>query len=310
MRTYAPYVLLTSSAVLGVGFPWLFVRMLGPALESGHLVTNYRGRPVHSGLGVAWLVWAGTAIVGGLGASLIEQRSSLLGVLMLAGPFALVACTMGMFDDAYGSGESRGFRGHLSALKEGRLTTGGLKLIGISAASLVVAFVIAPVCDWGSAELSAWAGPMLALAAGASMALTSNLVNLTDLRPGRASKVYLLLAAGGVFSAAWGLRGQLDFGAAEVVALALFVIGPVVATWAPDLGERGMLGDAGANAAGAVAGMLLVIGLPWWGLVAYLAAVLALNLLSERVSFSKVIEGNAILSAVDRLGRLNHDDAA
>jgi UDP-N-acetylmuramyl pentapeptide phosphotransferase/UDP-N-acetylglucosamine-1-phosphate transferase len=64
-----------------------------------------------------------------------------------------------------------------------------------------------------------------------------------------------------------------------------------------------MLGDAGANPAGAVAGTLVVIGLPLWGMFVYLGVVFGLNLASELVSFSRVIEGNAFLHRLDMLGR-------
>jgi hypothetical protein len=63
-----------------------------------------------------------------------------------------------------------------------------------------------------------------------------------------------------------------------------------------------MLGDAGANALGAVVGTLLLAG-PVWLLLLVAAVLLALQLLSERVSFSRVIDGNRLLRAADRLGR-------
>ncbi len=83
----------------------------------------------------------------------------------------------------------------------------------------------------------------------------------------------------------------------------LFLLGPVAAVWRYDVGERGMLGDAGANPMGAVAGMLIVAGLPAWGVVVYFAVMLALNLASERYSFSRLIESNAVLGRLDMLGR-------
>jgi uncharacterized membrane protein len=63
-----------------------------------------------------------------------------------------------------------------------------------------------------------------------------------------------------------------------------------------------MLGDAGANALGAVVGTLFLAG-PMWLLWAAAAVLLALQLASERVSFSRVIEANRVLRAADRLGR-------
>ena len=261
------------------------------------------------GLGVVWLVWAGCAIVGGvLGASVVAG-GSILAVLTLAGPLALVAFALGVVDDAYGTSEARGFKGHLKSMLSGRLTTGGLKLLGIGAASLVVALVLAGVAPWGGRS------PTLGLAvvvlmAGAAIALTSNFVNLTDLRPGRALKVYSLLAVAAVMSAVFGLApriGQTSQSSSSAtvgaLALLLFVLGPVAAAWRYDLGERGMLGDAGANAMGAVAGMLIVGGLPVWGVGAYFAFMLALNLASERYSFSRIIESNSVLRRLDAIGR-------
>ncbi len=312
---------LGAAIVLGVGVPWLGIRMLVPTLSEGHKVPNYRGQSVFLGLGIAWLVWAGAAIVGGtlIGGYLLATPSGVDGgsvaqVLTLAGPLALVAFALGIVDDAYGSPDARGFRGHLRALTRGRLTTGGLKLVGISAASLVVGLVLAGVSPWVDAD-AAHLGPAriaAAVLAGAAIALTSNFVNLVDLRPGRALKVYCVLGVAGVLSTALLMPWLADLVAAplspsaraiDVGVLLAFVLGPVVATWSYDLGERGMLGDAGANPMGAVAGMLIVAGLPLWGLGAYAALMFALNIASERVSFSRVIENSRGLSRLDGIGR-------
>ena len=69
-----------------------------------------------------------------------------------------------------------------------------------------------------------------------------------------------------------------------------------------DLREEGMLGDAGANALGAVVGTMVLAG-PMWLVWAAAAVLLALQLASERVSFTRVIESNRVLRAADRLGR-------
>lgn len=304
---------LALAAVLGVLVPWLFMRMLVPALIESEraAAVNFAGRRVVLGLGVVWLVWAGTSIVGAIAATALIH-STTLAVLTLAGPLALVAFALGVVDDAYGSGAARGFRGHLSAMAKGRLTTGGLKLIGIGLASLFCAALVSGVAPWAGYEgeggvIANWA---LALLAGAAIALTSNFVNLTDLRPGRALKAYTVLAVAGALSTAVLFPAPagaiaVESQAVELVALLLFGLGPVVAVWRYDLGEIGMLGDAGANPMGAVAGLLIVIGLPLWALVAYLLLMLALNLASERYSFSKVIERSTPLRWLDGLGRLS-----
>lgn len=289
------------SVVLGVVVPSVLVRMLVPALERTAAGVNYRDRRVFAGLGVVWLMWAGVAIIGGVLGTGLQGDRSLLPILALAGPLALVCFALGLFDDAYGSGEARGFRGHLAALVRGRLTTGGLKLLGVSAASYVAALIVGQASGWGSVAY------LWALVPGAGIALTANFVNLTDVRPGRALKTYSVLGVAGVASCVLGLGSAAGAasaqGAVEAVALIVFIVGPVIAVWHYDVSERGMLGDAGANPAGAVAGLLIVSGLPWWGAVAYVVVMFALNLASERVSYSRVIEGNSFLSFIDGIGR-------
>jgi hypothetical protein len=99
----------------------------------------------------------------------------------------------------------------------------------------------------------------------------------------------------------------LGIGGVKLSLLAL-VFGPVFAVWRYDLGERAMLGDAGANAAGALAGFLLAWQSPLWLLAVLAVVLLALNLVSERVSFSGVIERVSFLRWLDGLGRLPADD--
>jgi UDP-GlcNAc:undecaprenyl-phosphate/decaprenyl-phosphate GlcNAc-1-phosphate transferase len=296
-------VILAASVTLGVAVPWVVMRILAPSLAEGSTVSNYRGDTVFLGLGIGWLVWAGCAVVAGALFGVLAT-GSLLTLLPLAGWLALAAFAFGLADDAYGTGRSRGFRGHLRSLASGRLTTGGLKLFGISAASYVagLSLVAGDGVGYGRRLL-------LALPVGASIALTANFINLTDLRPGRALKAYLALALVGILSTTLLLGGSFDprlepsVPVIEGAALLLFVIGPVVAVWRYDVGGLGMLGDAGANAMGAVAGLLIVAGLPLWALLGYLVLMLALNLVSERISFSKVIDGNRLLTWLDMLGR-------
>lgn len=313
--TSSALLLLASGVLLGVGVPWLGMRMLAPSLVLAEKAqtTNFRGRRVFYGLGIVWLMWAGSASIGGvLAASLVS--ASVLPVLILAGPLALVAFALGAVDDAYGSGSDRGFKGHLKAMARGRLTTGGMKLVGIGLASLAVAGVMSGFAPWGAGqpgEVSA-IRVLAALVAGAAIALTSNLFNLLDLRPGRALKSYALLgpialastAIGLSIAAGWSVARGSSGMALDAAVLGLYLAGPFLAVYRYDLGEEGMLGDAGANPMGAVVGLLIVSGLPLVGLLAWTVVVFVLNLVSERVSFSAVIEGNAALRWLDGLGRL------
>jgi hypothetical protein len=296
-----------SIALLAVGaviIPWLAMRAIVPALENTSLgrVQNYRGREVVVGLGLVWIVWTLSLMAVSFIDSVYANLISAEGVPIFAEfaidglPFLLVvgALALGMADDTFGTPADKGFRGHLSALAHGRLTTGALKLLGIG---LLAAFSLAP--DLGSVDtpiwtiVGEWALQVLAIA------LTANLLNLTDLRPGRALKVYSALSIIGC------LLIGLTSGWSIVPLLVLVCFGPVLAVWGFDLTERGMLGDAGANAAGVMVGWVLANALVawWWALAAYVVIVLALNLLSERVSFSDVIDRASFLRWIDGLGR-------
>ena len=78
----------------------------------------------------------------------------------------------------------------------------------------------------------------------------ANLVNLFDLRPGRAIKVSLLASAA---LAAAGPQARAERRRASRRRAALLP---------EDLGERAMLGDSGANAIGAMLGVAAASSLP------------------------------------------------
>ena len=115
----------------------------------------------------------------------------------------------------------------------------------------------------------------------------ANLLNLFDLRPGRAVKV--AVASGALIGAA----GQDSVAAPVAAALALLP---------EDLGERAMLGDAGANALGAMLGASAA-GLSRTSRITLLGAIVGITAASEKVSFTKVIERTPALRWLDMLGR-------
>jgi UDP-GlcNAc:undecaprenyl-phosphate/decaprenyl-phosphate GlcNAc-1-phosphate transferase len=321
----------------GWGVPALGMRALMPTLDRSCVkVRNYRGREVTVGLGVVWALWAVavwtvTAVANAMdslpGLAVSEARfypDALREGAWLA-PVLLVLATFafGLMDDVFGDPSAKGFRGHVAALRHGRLTTGGVKMLGIGFAALAACVEPALRRSFAMAESAPEASSqVLVVVAGwllgaAVVALSANLVNLTDLRPGRALKVYSLLACVAVAATIpWALSlvavtEELPVSMPPVaqalltaLTIAILLLGPVFAVWRFDLGERGMLGDAGANAAGAVAGFVLAATLPVWGLAVAAAVLLALNLASEKVSFSAVIERVGFLRWFDGLGRV------
>jgi hypothetical protein len=116
--------------------------------------------------------------------------------------------------------------------------------------------------------------------------------NGLDVRPGRALKAFLVAAL------AFVLAGDLELGPAI---LGLYVAGLVVLPL--DLRELAMLGDGGANLLGFAAGLgvYAVVRDPWVPVAAGIAV--ALNVVADTISFSRVIETVAPLRFLDRLGR-------
>lgn len=230
--------------------------------------TNHRGEPVDLLEGPAVALGLALAAVA-LSGRTSTRRAGVAGVLGVA-----VAGAVGGLDDLRGDASAKGFRGHLGALRRGEVTTGVVKIAGVGAAGMLAAVAARPR---GSSR------PGLLLD-GALVAGTANLLNLFDLRPGRALKVAALLSplAGGGPAAA--------------------VLGAGSAALPRDLAERSMLGDAGANAVGTMLGVGL-LQRPRVLRRAALLGVLALTAASERVSFSRVIDSTPALHALDRLGR-------
>jgi UDP-N-acetylmuramyl pentapeptide phosphotransferase/UDP-N-acetylglucosamine-1-phosphate transferase len=188
---------------------------------------------------------------------------------------------LGLLDDVAVDQDASGYRGHVTALARGRLTAGSLKMVAGPAVALIV---VAPMADDSAVRL---------LLDGALVALAANLANLFDRAPGRAAKLTLVMAA-----------VTVACGAAAPDLLGLCVVaGAALALLVPDLRERMMLGDAGANPLGATLGLAVVLVFAPMTRNWVLVVLLALNLLSERVSFSRVIDRVAPLRALDLLGR-------
>ncbi|HKE99897.1 MAG TPA: hypothetical protein VKG45_13295 [Actinomycetes bacterium] len=273
--------LLAGAVVAAWAAPHVLAGLAGSSLAR----TNYRRRVLVAGLGVllplGLLTWAAPLALAGRLAPIRMERLGLsvsapaLAALVAGLAFAL----LGLVDDLVDDGPVRGFRGHLRALGRGKLTGGGAKLLGGALTGVVVASL--------AVERPRW----LVIPAAVLVASAANVANLFDLRPGRCSKVFLpLWVVGALIAPAAG-------------AWSAGLAGAAAGSLPSELREEGMLGDAGANALGGVVGALLATGPAWLVVLAALALV-ALQAASERVSFTRVIEGNRWLRAVDRLGRL------
>ena len=269
-----------------------FVATTGRAILQNPVLRrrNYRDRLVPTAAGVFAVlavlgVEAGRAALGAFGVG--DEPG-----VDLVRPLVLFACVgfalLGLIDDVLGTEEDRGFRGHVRALAEGRLTTGLCKIVGGGAIALVLVGV--------GGELVS--GKRL-VADAVLIALAANLLNLFDRAPGRAIKVAVC---------AWVPIAVVARGDPVGVAIAV-VVGAFVALLGDDLRERVMIGDTGAYALGGVLGLAAVLDLGRGPRNAVLAVLIAFTIAAELVSFSRVIQRVPVLRVLDQLGRRAPDDS-
>jgi UDP-N-acetylmuramyl pentapeptide phosphotransferase/UDP-N-acetylglucosamine-1-phosphate transferase len=232
--------------------------------------TNHRGEQV--------TLLEGPAVAAGLVAgSLLSGQATRRARLATAAAVSTVA-VVGCYDDLWGSASTKGLRGHLTALRSGEVTSGSVKVGVIGLTGLATARAIRP------------GAPVIGtLLDGALIAGVANLVNLLDLRPGRALKASLATA--------------VLASASPVASLAAPVVGAAAGALPADLKEESMLGDCGANAVGAALGCALVAGASRPSRLAALAGIVALTLASEKISFSDWIDAHPVATWLDRLGR-------
>ena len=242
------------------------------------LRTNVSGKRVPAVLGLA-VVFGGVVgmalLVGAATVSLRHSRGEAESAALIV---VLALAWAGLVDDRRGDEGPRGFGGHLKA----RRVTGGLvKIVAGGLAGIAAGTLVLYPDDLVMAGLTAFAVP-----------LAANFFNLLDRAPGRTGKTALLVALPllAFGDPGWAMAGAGAFGG-------------LVAVLPTDLGERGMLGDAGANPVGALVGLGLATSLDPAPLTAVVVVLLALNAASERWSFSEVIARTPPLRAFDSIGR-------
>jgi UDP-GlcNAc:undecaprenyl-phosphate GlcNAc-1-phosphate transferase len=271
-----------------LGITYGLARMLAPAvfrmLDRGRLVQpNYLHEQIPTGAGILFLL----AIVPSLMLSALMRSVGVHAAVWASGAmqrmeWAVVIVVLGfsclgLLDDAVGTKEARGLRGHVKALLDGQLTTGMVKAIYGGLLSFIVA-VVAPLT----------APPLLS---ALLVSLAANTINLFDLRPGRALKAffvgYVIIA---LFSGGSG-------GPILCVAAAAAVLLP----W--DLQAKVMLGDTGANVLGATLGLFVAAQFSVAVQILTLIGLVSLHVYAEKRSLTQLIADVALLRWFDNLGR-------
>ena len=275
MRALPLILALGSAAMLAPGF----LQML---LRAGFRRPNYRGRELPVPLGAivpaaALLALIPLTLIDRLGPTELFQPE-----LLPIAVYVLGVAFLGLIDDAIGlHGEGpRGWRGHGAAVMRGEFSTGALKAAGsLGLALLAMSYLSLSDGHW--------------ILATAVLVLATNLFNLLDLRPGRATKAFVLLGAG-LSIGAWELR--------PLWALGLFA-GPALIAGVYDLRERAMLGDTGSNLLGALAGLWMVLVLSPTGQLIALVLLAGITVYGEISSISALVERTPGLRELDSWGR-------
>lgn len=277
--------------VLAFGFALLIAPVLLRGLsEAGFVRANWASRevPVPSGILIPVAAFTALGVCAPLDRLLDDD---ILGAPGLAGAMIYIigVCLLGTIDDLLGTPaiegglgrrDPRGVRGHFRAVFGGVFSTGVVKAVGSLGLAAFAVGLIVPG-DWEY------------LLAVALIVVTTNFFNLLDLRPGRALKIFFVLVVG-LCLGAWTL---------QPVWLTAVFLGSLPVLLYYDMRELGMLGDAGSNAIGAIAGIWMVVTLDTTGQSVALALVLLFTLYGEFRSISQLIDRVAVLRFFDRLGR-------
>lgn len=237
---------------------------------------NYRGKVIPAIGGIAFIPILLIAIL-----LLIIQDKENPGSYL--GYLALVLCMgfAGVVDDLVGDTKTKGLANHIKSTLNGKMTTGFLKAFTGFLVSCIVSLGI-------SGSYIEYIVNVLIIS------LFANTLNLFDLRPGRAVKIFLaaslmLLTAS---------LGRL------VEAMPIIVLN--ITAWLYiryDLKEVCMLGDTGANILGVSLGYYCALLLGFYVKLTVLALLVILNVASEKISITDVIKRSRLFSYLDNLGR-------
>ena len=274
MSSYIFRIVIVALGLIGT---YLLIPMFKKLLvESNVIRPNYKGEMIPVSMGIVFLPML---IINGIIVAFftVDAISLLCLFLFIFGMMAMFFA--GIIDDTIGNRDVSGLKGHFKSLFKGTLTTGGFKALFGGFVGLIISVSISKdIIDIVVNTLV--------------IALSTNLMNLFDLRPGRAIKVYLVIMITIFFT----LSGYIQI-------LPLLILPNVLAYFNFDLKAKAMMGDAGSNVLGISIGILMVLGYTLKVRIVWLVFLVLIHLLTEKFSLTKIIEKNKVLNFIDRLGR-------
>jgi len=272
----AGLAMLVGAVVEGVALYFL----LNMLLAAGATRKNYRGNDIPVSAGISLLV---SVILVFLFYVLI-RRYDFSFHLYLVGIISI--CFLGFIDDMLGQRDTLGFKGHFGALFQGKLTTGGLKALGGGMIAFFLALSLSQLESLGNGWVDILINTLI-------IALFTNMLNLLDLRPGRAIKGYFFFLLLIILMAA----GRVDW------LLITPLLGAILVYFPVDLKARAMMGDAGSNVLGLTLGYYSIIFLSLPYRAAVLLFLIAMHIYTEKFSLTKTIEQVPLLRLIDQAGR-------
>lgn len=187
---------------------------------------------------------------------------------------------IGLIDDLIGEKNIKGLKGHFKALTNGIITTGALKaILGFFISLVVSSFISNTYLDFTINSLL--------------IGLFTNFINLFDLRPGRATKIFIFLFIIFIITSINKDNYYILFS----------FFGILIPYITFDLKAKAMMGDVGSNILGYTLGIFSTISFNFRIKIVILVLLLIFHFMAERVSFSKIIDNNRFLKYLDSIGR-------
>lgn len=287
MSQYIFHAILFALGFLGTYF---MIPLFKSMLVNGNVIRpNYKNEMIPVGMGIVFLpmIIINSIILGFVTLNNIWFVSSSnynLNIVWLLCLALYIFSMMAMFfagalDDLIGNRNVSGLKGHFKSLFKGELTTGGFKALFGGFVGLVVSVCIS------SSIVDIIINTLI-------IALSTNLMNLFDLRPGRAIKAYLVIMIP-IYITLTGYTKVFP----------LLILPNVLAYFNTDLKARGMMGDTGSNVLGISIGVLMALGYGIKVRLAWLVFLILMHLITEKFSLTKIIEKNRVLKFIDNLGR-------
>ena len=286
MSQYIFHAILFALGFLGTYF---MIPLFKSMLVNGNVIRpNYKNEMIPVGMGIVFLpmIIINSIILGFVTLNNIWFVSSSnynLNIVWLLCLALYIFSMMAMFfagalDDLIGNRNVSGLKGHFKSLFKGELTTGGFKALFGGFVGLVVSVCIS------SSIVDIIVNTLI-------IALSTNLMNLFDLRPGRAIKAYLVIMIP-IYITLTGYTKVFP----------LLILPNVLAYFNTDLKARGMMGDTGSNVLGISIGVLMALGYGIKVRLAWLVFLILVHLITEKFSLTKIIEKNRVLKFIYNLG--------